>query len=293
MQASIVAAATELGIDHHVVGPGDDFETVVRDALERGADLLAAAGGDGTVCAVAGVAMQHDVPIVVVPAGTRNHFALDLGLDLGDPVGVLRASLGPGYERRVDVGTVNGATFLNNASIGLYPTAASRDDYRGHKVAAFVGAAREAMHRDRGGLARLSLSLPGSATVDVGETTSAVMVVNNAYAPGFAPGTRLRPRLDAGEVWLYVGGALDLASPRLKALVNDAEALVHESLLRAAAGVDQVTISSDRDDVPIALDGETRPELTPPFAFRSRPGALRLHVPTDPRQRTLDVNLSW
>jgi diacylglycerol kinase family enzyme len=81
-QDSITAVATELNLDHHVVKPGDDFDAVLGAALERGADLLSAAGGDGTLCAVANVAMDHDMPMVVVPAGTRNHFALDLGLDL-------------------------------------------------------------------------------------------------------------------------------------------------------------------------------------------------------------------
>ena len=73
-QDSITAVATELNLDHHVVKPGDDFDAVLGAALERGADLLAAAGGDGTLCAVANVAMDHDMPMVVVPAGTRNHF---------------------------------------------------------------------------------------------------------------------------------------------------------------------------------------------------------------------------
>jgi diacylglycerol kinase family enzyme len=98
-QDSITAVATELNLDHHVVKPGDDFDAVLGAALERGADLLAAAGGDGTLCAVANVAMDHDMSMIVVPAGTRNHFALDLGLDLEDPGGVLRASLSSGFER--------------------------------------------------------------------------------------------------------------------------------------------------------------------------------------------------
>ena len=292
-QESIVALATGLHIDHHVVQPGDDFDAVLAAALDRGADPLAAAGGDGTLCAVADVAMAHDLPMVVVPAGTRNHFALDVGLDLTDPAGVLRASLTSGYERRVDVGTINGTTFLNNASIGLYATAVDRADYRKHKVKAFVAAAREAHSRDAGGQARLSLSLPGSSLIDIDEATSSVMVINNAYSPIFAPGKRLRPQLDAGQVWVYVGGGLDREDSGIAAMFHAVGTAVSQSVLRAAFGAEQVVISADRPDVPIAVDGENRPDLTAPFEFTSRPGALRLLVPTDPAPRTVDVLLSW
>jgi len=292
-QDAIVAVAVELCLDHHVVRPGDDFQVVLTAALDRGADLLAAAGGDGTLCAVAGVAMDHDLAMVVVPAGTRNHFALDVGLDLEHPADVLRASLTAGHERRVDVGTINGSTFLNNASLGLYATAERRPDYRRHKVAAFVDAARESMSRDAGGQALLTLSLPGSSLVDTGDASSAVMVVNNGYSPGFAPGKRLRPRLDSGLVWVYVGGGLDLDSSAVTALVHDAQSILSKSGLRAAAGVERVSIAADRPDVPIAVDGEDRPDLLAPFEIASRPHALRLLVPTDPGLRDVGVRLSW
>lgn len=292
-QDAIAAVASELDLDHHVVKPGDDFDAVLGAALERGVDLLAAAGGDGTLCAVANVAMDHDMPMVVVPAGTRNHFALDVGLDLEDPGGVLRASLSSGFERRVDVGTVNGTTFLNNATFGLYATAVGTDDYRRHKVSAFVKAARETLSADKGGEARLSLSVPGSAMIDVGAGTSTMMIVNNAYGPTFAAGKRLRPRLDAGQVWVYFGGGMAHGGSAVAAALHDAEDVVHEQALRAAYGVDRVVITSDRPDVPVAVDGELRPNLMAPFEFASRPGALRLLVPADPAPRTVEVALSW
>lgn len=293
MQESIVAVAVEFGIDHHVVVPGEDFRPVVEAALDRGATALAAAGGDGTVCLVSGVAMDHDLPMVVVPAGTRNHFALDLGLDLPNPAEVLRASLMAGYERRVDVGSVNGSVFLNNASLGLYATAEHRPDYRRHKPAAFVAAAREAVNRDAGGQSRLSLDVPGSSLAESGEGTTTLMVVNNGYAPGFAPGQRLRPRLDGGELWVYVGGGLDLESSAPAALLHDVQSVLGRSGLRAAFGVDRVVISSEQADVPIAVDGENRPDLTAPLEFTSLHGALRLLVPTDPVARPTEVQLSW
>ena len=291
-QDSITAVATELNLDHHVVKPGDDFNTVLGAALERGADLLAAAGGDGTLCAVANVAMDHDLPMVVVPAGTRNHFALDLGLDLKDPGGVLRASLSSGFERRVDVGTVNGTTFLNNAAFGLYAAAVGTENYRKHKVVAFVKAAREALSADKGGQARLSLSVPGSAMIDMGEGTGSVMIVNNAYAPSFAAGGRLRPQLDAGQVWVYFGGG-GVHEGLVAGVIRAAGEIFHDQNLRGAYGVDRVVITSDRPDVPVAVDGELRPDLVAPFEFASRHAALRLVVPTDPTPNTAEIALSW
>ena len=220
-------------------------------------------------------------------------FALDLGLDLEDPGGVLRASLSSGFERRVDVGTVNGTTFLNNASFGLYATAVGTEDYRRHKVSAFAKAAREALSADKGGEARLSLSVPGSAMIDAGAGTSSVMIVNNAYAPTFAAGKRLRPQLDAGEVWVYFGGGLVHGRSAVAAAAHAAGEAVQDDALRGAYGGNRVVITSDRPDVPVAVDGELRPDLVAPFEFASRHGALRLVVPADPTPRTVEVALSW
>lgn len=292
-QDAIVGAAGELGLDHHMAAPGDDFGRLLADAVDRGADLLVAAGGDGTLCAVADVAMAHALPMVVVPAGTRNHFALDLGLDLDDPVAVLRGSLDGSHERRVDVGSVNGSTFLNNVSLGVYAVAVGSSDYRDHKVSAFVGAAREAWSSDRGSDAELSISMPTTALIDDDAATSAVLVVNNAYAPTFAPGSRLRPRLDAGEVWVYVGGGLRPEGSLLSRIGGLVESAVSKTLLRAAYGAEQIVVESDRDDIPVAVDGELRPDLTAPFTFTSHRGALRLLVPADPAPTPVSVHLSW
>lgn len=292
-QDAILAAAGELGLDHHVAAPGDDFGQVLADAVADGADLLVAAGGDGTLCAVADVAMAHGLPMVVVPAGTRNHFALDLGLDLDDPVAALRGSLDGGHERRVDVGSVNGSTFLNNVSLGVYAVAVGSDDYRAHKVTALIGAAREAWSDDEGGRAELSIEMPTTSALDDEQGTSTVLIVNNAYAPTFAPGARLRPRLDGGEVWVYVGGGLPAEGSLLTKVSSVVGAAMSKTLLRAAYGAPRIVVSSDDPDVPVAVDGELRADLGAPFAFASHPGALRLLVPTDPSPAPLSVHLSW
>ncbi len=96
-----------------------DVTALARQAVADGADLLGVAGGDGTQALVAAVAAEHDLPFLVVSAGTRNHFAADLGLDLEDPSRCLDA-LVDGVEVTVDLGNVGGRTFVNNASFGAY-----------------------------------------------------------------------------------------------------------------------------------------------------------------------------
>ncbi len=112
---------------------GDDLEQLARDAIGRGADVIGMAGGDGSQALVAGIASERDVPFVCIPAGTRNHFALDLGVDREDVVGALDAFT-DGYERRVDLARVNGRVFVNNVSFGVYAAIVQSDEYRDAKL---------------------------------------------------------------------------------------------------------------------------------------------------------------
>src|SRR5262249_36978633 len=107
------------GIEPIVLRQGDDLRQLAEDAISRGADVIGMAGGDGSQAVVATAAARPGVPLVVIPAGTRNHFALDLGLDRDDVVGALDA-FADGVERRIDLAEVNGRVFVNNASLGLY-----------------------------------------------------------------------------------------------------------------------------------------------------------------------------
>ena len=127
--------AESLGAEVAVLeGPGTvDVAELARDAVARGADLLGVAGGDGTQALVAAVAAEHDVPLLVISAGTRNHFALDLGLDREDPSTCLDA-LRDGVEMRVDLGEVNGRPFVNNVSFGAYAAIVERPEYRDEKL---------------------------------------------------------------------------------------------------------------------------------------------------------------
>ena len=130
-QPAIRVAAERCGWVIREVGPGADPAGL---ATSSDTDVLVVAGGDGTVSAVAAVAVERDLPLVVLPCGTLNHFAADAGLDCNDPLtGV--AAVENGTELRVDVGSVNGRVFINNASIGFYSSMVQDPQYRSRRVA--------------------------------------------------------------------------------------------------------------------------------------------------------------
>ena len=133
LAANLDAEARARGIEPIELRPGDDLIDLVRTAVANGADALAAAGGDGTQALVATIAAELDLPFACIPAGTRNHFALDLGVDRDDVVGALDAFVNGG-ERRVDLAEVNGRVFVNNVSLGLYAEAVQRSGYRDAKI---------------------------------------------------------------------------------------------------------------------------------------------------------------
>ena len=130
---SLASEARDRGIEPIELRPGDDLADLVRTAVEGGADAVAVAGGDGSQAVAAAVAAWCDVPYACIPSGTRNHFALDLGVDRDDVVGALDA-LVDGGERVVDLGEVNGRVFVNNVSLGVYAEAVQRTGYRQAKV---------------------------------------------------------------------------------------------------------------------------------------------------------------
>ena len=144
--------------------------------MAGGADALGIAGGDGSLAVVAAVAVAHELPFVCVPAGTRNHFALDVGLDRSDPIGSLDAFDG-GAERRIDVAEVNGRLFLNNVSLGVYGEAVRRPAYRDAKARTLFETAAQVLGP--------STAVSGLELVDEHGRThrdpAVVLVSNNPY----------------------------------------------------------------------------------------------------------------
>ena len=180
------AEAERLGITTHVLAAEDDPAELASSADGP----LGVAGGDGSLAAVAEVAVERDVPFVVVPFGTRNHFARDLGLDRDDPVAALSAF--SGREARIDVGRVNGRMFLNNVSLGLYARLVHRRE--GGDALAGLKALGLLLRRPRG----LGLSIDGTRV-----HARVVVVSNNRYELDlFSVGER--ERLDEGSLHCYV-----------------------------------------------------------------------------------------
>ena len=161
--------------------------------MARGADGLAMAGGDGSQALVAAIAAEHDLPYACIPSGTRNHFALDLGVDREDVVGALDAFV-DGGERYVDLGEVNGRVFVNNVSLGVYAQAVSQDGYREAKLRTLLETLTDTLGPD-GEAAELRWTDPdGAAQI----STALILVSNNPYLLGPTLGSGTRPRLDAG-----------------------------------------------------------------------------------------------
>jgi diacylglycerol kinase family enzyme len=190
--------ARELGIGVIVLDGRRDLSALAEEEVSRGADVLGMAGGDGSLAAVAAVALAHELPFVAVPAGTRNHFARDLGLDPDDPVGALGAYT-DGVEGRIDVGRVNGRLFLNNVSLGLYGEAVQRSAYRDEKVRVLAQTAAEMLGPSGAATGLLLADDAGREHRD----PLVVLVSNNPYALGRSP-ARGRPRLDGGRLGVIV-----------------------------------------------------------------------------------------
>ena len=235
---------------------GDDLGNLVRDAIENGADALGVAGGDGTQAIVAAIAAEHHLPYVCVPAGTRNHFALDLGVDRNDVVGALDAFT-KGRERVVDLAEVNGRVFVNNVSLGVYAEAVQSAGYRDAKLRTLAETVPTVLGPAGQGL---DLRFTGADGREH-KTGAVVLVSNDRYRLGRVLGSGTRPRLDAGVLGITVGG--------------------EDAAGGAAKRVEEWSAPSFevRSDSPVAagIDGEAA-KLDPPLRFRTRPQALRVRI---------------
>ncbi|MGY1616765.1 diacylglycerol/lipid kinase family protein [Geodermatophilus sp. SYSU D00691] len=266
----LAAECRARGIEPVVLGPGDDLVALAEAAVARGADVIGMAGGDGSQGLVAGVAARHGVAMVVVPAGTRNHLALDLGLDRDDVIGALDA-FGPAVERAVDLGEINGRVFVNNVSLGLYAEIIRSAEYRDAKVDTTL----DALPRVLG---------PGSSPFDLRFTGPAgerhtgahvVQVSNNPY--GVTAGSRsTRPCLDTGRLGVI---ALDIRGDRgATAFLAAAAAGRPERYPGYVAWEPSAFQVDSADPVDVGLDGEAL-RMAPPLRFAVRPGALRIRLP--------------
>ncbi len=268
----LVELARSLGVETVMLDHGLDLAELARDAIARGADCLGMAGGDGSQALVASLAVEHDLPFVCVAAGTRNHFALDLGLDRRNPrqsVYAFRDAL----ERRVDYATVNDRFFVNNVSLGVYATIVQQEGYRDAKVATTKQLLPELLGQTQETF-DLQFVTPDGAEVD---GSFLVMVSNNPYVLAASPSTSQRLRLDTGHLGVFAVAA-----------ATGAQAAEVVTLALAGQGsrsghafefsCEQFEIRSRSGKAYAGVDGEAL-ELDTPMIFRTHPQGLRMLVP--------------
>lgn len=270
----LIDEARRRGIKAVLLNQGDDLRMLAEAAVTGGADALGMAGGDGSQGVVAAVASARGVPFVCIPAGTRNHFALDLGIDRHDPVRALDA-FGPARETTIDLGEVNGEVFVNNVSLGLYARIVASDSYREAKRRTVAEMLPELLGR---GAQPFGLSVDGPDGPI--EDARVIQISNNAYTLSSLAGFGSRACLN--------GGVLGVATLSIKRAA-DVDRLV---ALEAAGhperyeGWRQWTVRRLVVEGPAsaatAVDGEAR-TLQPPIRFAVRAGALRVRIAPDDR----------
>jgi diacylglycerol kinase family enzyme len=257
-RVGLAAAARERGIEVLELQPGQDLATVVREAVDAGADAVGMAGGDGSQAVVAAVAAETGLPYACIPSGTRNHFALDLGVDRDDVVGALDAFV-DGGELVVDLAEVNGRVFVNNVSLGVYAEAVQSEGYRAAKVRTLLGTVPVSLGAT-GGAQDLTWTTPGGRTL---RGAAVILVGNNQYRLGGAAGAGTRPAVDQGLLGVTVIDPPDSRERRRRRPWRQ-------------WATPEFRVEANRP-VPAGIDGEAA-VLDSPLTFRVRPAALRVRI---------------
>ena len=286
----LIAMAKDLGVDVVMLEPGLDLAQLARDAVARGADCLGMAGGDGSQALVASIATECGVPFVCISAGTRNHFALDLGLNRDDPrTGMV--ALREGVERRIDYATVGERLFVNNVSLGIYAAIVQEEGYREAKVETSMARLPEMLGRQAEPF-DLQFATPDGAEVD---GAFLILVSNNPYVMGPSLDVSQRRALDTGQLGVFAVTAESGA---------EAARLVTRATLGRGARdpnlyqfqTPEFVVHSRSGRAFAGIDGE-RLDLPTPLRFRIHPGGLRILVPPEnllvaERRRARGVNVS-
>ncbi|MET7680560.1 diacylglycerol kinase family protein [Streptomyces sp. NPDC005423] len=263
----LVERAEALGARVLLLDPegGTDPAQLARQAVREGADLLGVAGGDGTQALVAAVAAEHRVPFLVIPAGTRNHLAMDLGLDRAAPELSLDA-LTDGVEIRIDLGDVSGVPFVNTVAFGAYAEIVQSPEYRDAKATTALDRMPDLLLGDAG--SRVAVRTDDARL----EEPQALLISNNPYARADLFGGGRRPRLDTG--------ALGVIGIRVESAAQAAEMALRGEQAGSITALTsrRVVVESDEKEVPVAVDGEAL-VLPTPVVCTVRPKALRVRVP--------------
>ncbi len=265
LQERASALGAEVGL---LAGPRRiDVAELAANAVDRGADVLGVAGGDGTQALVADVAAARNVPFLVICAGTRNHFAMDLGLDRDNPARCLDA-LYDGVELRVDLGVIGSRAFVNNASFGAYAEIVQSPAYRDGKLGAALQMLPDLIEGHQG--PRLEVRVDGRAVL---AGPQAVLVSNNPYEAGDIAGMGRRSRLDRGVLGV-VGVKVESGAQAALLLSRRGQ----HALARFTGR--EVVVDADAPNIAVGIDGESLLMPTP-VRCTIRPRVLRILVPRD------------
>ena len=286
----LVELAAELGIETVLLAKGLDLEQLARDAIARGADCIGMAGGDGSQALVASIAVEHDIPFVCVTAGTRNHFALDLGLDRDDPRKSMYA-FRDAVERRIDYATVNGRFFVNNVSLGVYATIVQQEGYRDAKVDTTEQLLPELLGQTDEPF-DLEFTEPDGNEVD---GAFLIQISNNPYVLGASLDISQRRRIDTGKLGVFaVTAATGAEAAQLVTLSVIGQRNLSPNWHEFTTDVFEVRSRSGKAYA--GVDGEAL-EMTTPLRCEIHPGGLRLYVPEGnlvvaEQRRARDLSLS-
>ena len=267
---AFLAEAHARNIETVGLTPGDDLAQLAKDAVARGADVIGMAGGDGSQALVAAIAAEHGIPYVCVPAGTRNHFALDLGVDRDDVIGALDAFI-DGYERPIDLAFVNGRVFVNNVSLGLYAYIVQSEEYRDAKMGT---AARMLPDLLGGDYEQFDFHLEGADGVDRIHP-DLIQVSNNVYTLSGIGGFGSRESLD--------GGVIGIVAIEVRDASDMTRLMTLEAAGRAASFAgwhewsDTKLVIRSSKPIYAGIDGEAV-VMESPLVFEIRPGCLRVRI---------------
>jgi diacylglycerol kinase family enzyme/membrane-associated phospholipid phosphatase len=265
----LIHTARRLGLETVTMESGEDLAGLARSVVDQGCDHLVMAGGDGSLAIVAEVAMALDLPFSCVPVGTRNHLAMDLGLDRSDPLRSLDAAL-DGVERLIDVGIVAGRVFVNNASFGLYPRAIADPEYRSHRARSMADAAVDTVKDLE---TQISVTLPdGRVVADV----EVLLISNNPYRFIGPPDFARRPGLDTGTLGIIL-------ADRRSRLKRGPAAFTRWETRR-------LTIHADAASIQVGVDGELR-TFQVPIEVTLAPKSLRVLVPRQTQSRSFKESI--
>jgi diacylglycerol kinase family enzyme len=277
-----VDEAARLGIETHLFEPGEDPAELSKAAVDEGASALGAAGGDGTLGAVAGVAIEAGLPFVSVPFGTRNHFARDVGFDLDDPLAAL-AAFGGGRELKVDAARVGERVFVNNVSLGVYAQLVHDPAHQTkNRLVALGRLFTAAFGRTR---RRLDVVFEADGTQERHDVV-VMLVSNNAYGLEPGEGFGRRERLDEGLLYAYVVEA-ETRWALVKLLFRAVLGRVETGAGWTEYSAPSFRVSSPRRRLHAAVDGEAV-VLDQELEFEILPCALRVLIPTGSRDQVDD-----